>query len=70
MVTVTPDVPGLQTIAQGNSIVLVGATGATPPTRSRSRSGIPDEFGQTLGADRVFTWTVGPGSPTFYGPRA
>jgi uncharacterized protein YfaS (alpha-2-macroglobulin family) len=69
MVTVTPDVPGLRTMAQGNSIVLVGATAANTTYKVTARSTIPDEFGQTLGAERVFTWTVGPAVPTFYGPE-
>ncbi len=67
-ITVTPAVPGLQVIADGNTVTLAGMfTGRTTYTVGVA-AGIVDVFGQALPEARTFPVEVGPAEQSLVGP--
>ncbi|HLL24094.1 MAG TPA: Ig-like domain-containing protein, partial [Kofleriaceae bacterium] len=55
---VTPDVPGLKIVQNGNYLSLMGMTRARTTYRIVVSGGVLDEFGQPLGKDTTLTWRV------------
>jgi hypothetical protein len=68
MITVTPDLPGQQNIAEGSFLSVRGATAAQTTYKVTIAGGITDVFGQTLGKDQTFTFRVGDPEPSFAAP--
>jgi uncharacterized protein YfaS (alpha-2-macroglobulin family) len=69
-ISVTPEVPGLQRLADGDSVRIHGLfTGRTTYT-VKVAAGIRDIFGQTLAEARTFTVAVGPAEQMLRGPDA
>jgi len=67
-ISVTPEVPGLQRVADGADVVIAGLfTGRTTYT-VKVAAGIRDVFGQTLAEARTFTVAVGPAEQDLRGP--
>jgi alpha-2-macroglobulin len=68
MLTVLPEIPGVNANAYGNTIEIRGETrGRTTYTVTVSGK-IKDEFGQELGRDASLTFRVGPAEPVLVGP--
>ena len=69
MLRIEPAVPGATINVDGNTITIHGATkGQTTYTAVVSGS-VKDIFGQTLGADKSLTFTIGQAEPALYGPN-
>ena len=68
LVTVTPEIPGMHVIGNGQSVSIVGATKSHVTYKVTVSGKIVDDFGQHLGKDATETFTVGDAYPTFYGP--
>src|SRR5207253_11466773 len=68
MITVSPEIPGLRVVQQYSYVTLQGATKARTTYKVTVSSKVPDEFGQTLGSEKTYTWPVGDAYPTFFGP--
>ncbi len=67
--TVSPDLPGLKVIHNGNYVSLQGATVANRTYKVTVNRAVIDEFGQTLGRDETVTWKVGSAQPNLFGPQ-
>ncbi len=67
-IAITPAVPRLKIVQNGNYISAQGATAGQSTYRVRVSGGIVDSFGQTLGKDAELTFKVGKAYPNFYGP--
>ena len=66
--TITPDIPALKIQQSGNYVTVWGATAAQTTYKVVVSGGLLDDFGQTLGVDKVLTFKVGSAEPTFFGP--
>jgi alpha-2-macroglobulin len=66
--TIEPAITDVQIVAQGNALVVQGAT--TPRTHYRVvvAGSVVDEFAQALGKDAARTFEVGAAQPSFFGP--
>jgi uncharacterized protein YfaS (alpha-2-macroglobulin family) len=69
MITVSPEIPGLRVIQSYSYVTLQGAAKARTTYKVTVSSKVPDEFGQTLGNEKTYTWPVGDAYPTFFGPN-
>ncbi|MEO8843521.1 MAG: DUF6049 family protein [Kofleriaceae bacterium] len=67
-ITVSPEIPDLQIIAQGTAISIVGTTKARTKYTVKVDGKLVDDFAQTLGKSEERTFSVGDAAPTFYGP--
>jgi hypothetical protein len=67
-VKVSPDIPGMKVIQQGQTVSVVGMTKARTTYKMTVAGSLADEFKQTLGKDETRTFAVGDASPTFFGP--
>jgi uncharacterized protein YfaS (alpha-2-macroglobulin family) len=67
--TITPAIPGVHVIVQGDSLVIQGMTRARTQYRVDISSKLLDEFGQTLGKAEARTFQVGDAEPSFFGPE-
>ena len=66
---ITPAIPGVHLIAQGNSLVVQGMTRARTQYQVDISNKLLDEFGQTLGKAETRTFKVGDAEPSFFGPE-
>ncbi len=68
LVTVTPAIPDMQLVANGNYLSIVGPTKARTKYTVKISSALRDGFGQALGRDAERTFDVGDAAPSFFGP--
>jgi alpha-2-macroglobulin len=67
MVRVAPEVPGLKVDVSGQWLNVRGATKGRTTYTLTLDAALPDAFGQTLGAPKALTFTVGSAEPYLYG---
>lgn len=66
VVNVEPELPGLRTEINGNSLVIAGRTAGRTTYRATISAGIRDTFGQTLGKDQTLTFHIGSAYPNLF----
>lgn len=67
-ITVTPELPGLNTNVFGNTLMIQGNSRGRTTYTVRLSGDIRDTFGQTLGQDQTVTFKVTSAQPTLWGP--
>jgi hypothetical protein len=68
LVITAPDLDGVQTIVQGQNLVVQGQTIARTKYTVRVPAGLTDIFGQTLAKGDALDFNVTDAEPTFFGP--
>ena len=66
--TVTPALPQLKIVQQGDFVMINGATEARTTYEVTVSHTVLDTFGQDLGKDTTLSYVIGDPRPTFYGP--
>ncbi len=67
-ISITPEIPGVHVIGNGQSLVVQGLTKARTTYKVVVSGGLRDDFGQTLGKDAELSFRVTDAVPTFFGP--
>jgi len=68
MLRVVPDLPGKKVVAGGNWLTIYGASRGLTSYNVTLAADLPDEFGQTLVAERSLTLTVGKAQASLFFP--